>query len=66
MQDIAGSCNAAIVSVYRGGMEQDCNIGGSCNAAIDFKQSSTWINALVIISFKHCTAFVDLSSSFKS
>lgn len=48
------------------GIAQNRNIEGSRKAAMYFKQSSTCIKALVTMSFKHCTAFSEFSSYFKS
>ena len=48
------------------GIAQNRNIAGSRKAAMYIKQSSTCIKALVTMSFKHCTAFSEFSSYFKS
>ena len=47
-------------------MAQNRNMAGFLKADMYFKQSSICIKALVTMSFKHCTAFTEFSSYFKS
>lgn len=51
---------------YTWGIAQNRNIDGVRRSDMYFRQSSACSNALVTISFRHCTAFTEFVSYFKS
>lgn len=54
------------IYVYACGIAQKWKIAGSLKVDMYFKQSSTCVKAFVTMSFRHCTAFTEFSSYFKS